>query len=150
MSECPLWRYRSAVACRGVSGCSRPRYATRPLEGGSHKPHHRTTRTYTGLGKQTLGGHKQNLVHTRTQEKGAETARETDPDLRMSVQESGRGVGQRWPAAGSGALRAAVHAPDLLKEVAIIFITSTTVCSQVNQQGGNSPAHQQKTGLKTD
>ena len=27
-------------------------------------------RTYTGLGKQTLGGHKQNLAHTRTQEKG--------------------------------------------------------------------------------
>ena len=45
-------------------------------------------RTYTGLGKQTLGGHKQNLVHTRTQEKGAVTPQETDPDLPMSVQES--------------------------------------------------------------
>ena len=30
-------------------------------------------RTYTGLGKQTLGGHKQNLVRTRSQEKGAIT-----------------------------------------------------------------------------
>ena len=39
-------------------------------------------------GKQTLGGHTQNLVHTRTQEKGAETLQETDPDLPMSVQES--------------------------------------------------------------
>ena len=42
----------------------------------------------TGLGKQTLGGHKQNLVHTRTQENGAVTPQETEPDLLVSVQES--------------------------------------------------------------
>ena len=48
----------------------------------------RTTRTYTGLGKQILGGHKQNLVHTRTQEKGAVTPQDTDPDMHMSVLES--------------------------------------------------------------
>ena len=48
---------------------------------------HRATRTYTGLGKQTLGGHKQNTVCTRTQEKGAVTPQETDPDL-PDVQES--------------------------------------------------------------
>ena len=61
-----------------------------------HKPswrrspltHHRAARTYTGLGKQTLAGHKQNLVCTRTQEKGAVTPQETDADLPMSVQES--------------------------------------------------------------
>ena len=45
-------------------------------------------RTYTGVGKQTLGGHKQNLTCTRTQEKGAVTPQETDPDLPVSVQES--------------------------------------------------------------
>ena len=45
-------------------------------------------RTYAGLGKQTLGGHKQNLVHTRTQEKGAVTPQETDPNLPVSVQKS--------------------------------------------------------------
>ena len=39
------------------------------------------SRTYTGLGRQTLGGHKQNLVCTRTQEKGALTPHETEPDL---------------------------------------------------------------------
>ena len=39
-------------------------------------------------------------------------------------------MGRRWPAAGSGALSAAVCAQDLLKEVAIIFITSTIVWSQ--------------------
>ena len=59
-------------------------------------------RTYTGLGKQTLGGHKQNLVHTRTQEKGAVTPQETDPDLLMSVPKSlaevwvGGGLLQGW------------------------------------------------------
>ena len=37
-----------------------------------------------------------------------------------------------------GALSAAVHAWDLLKEVAIIFITSTIVWPQAKQQGGNT------------
>ena len=41
-----------------------------------------------GLGKQTLGGHKQKLVCTKTQEKGAVTPQETDPDFPVSVQES--------------------------------------------------------------
>ena len=45
-------------------------------------------RTSIGLGKQTLGGHKQNLVSTRTQEKAAVTPQETEPDLPVSVQES--------------------------------------------------------------
>ena len=40
------------------------------------------------LRKQILGGHKQNLVCTRSQEKGAVTPQETDPDMLMSVQES--------------------------------------------------------------
>ena len=35
-----------------------------------------------------LGGHKQNLVCTRTQEKGAVTPQETDPGLPVSIQES--------------------------------------------------------------
>ena len=38
--------------------------------------------------KQTLGGHKQNLVCTRTQGKGAVTPKETEPDLPVSVQQS--------------------------------------------------------------
>ena len=36
----------------------------------------RATTTYTGLGKQTLGGHNQNLVCTRTQKKGADSTRD--------------------------------------------------------------------------
>ena len=45
-------------------------------------------RTYTGLRKQILGGHTQNLVCTRTQKKGAVIPQETKPDLSVSVQES--------------------------------------------------------------
>ena len=45
-------------------------------------------RTYTGLGKHTQRGHKQSLLHTRTQEKGAATPQEMDPHLAVNVQES--------------------------------------------------------------
>ena len=46
-------------------------------------------------------------------------------------------MGQQWPAAGLGALSAAVPAWDLLKEVAIICFTSTIIWSEVIQQQGN-------------
>ena len=55
------------------------------------------TRTYTGWGKQILGGHKENLVCTRTQEKGAVTPQETDPDLPVRVQES---PAEAWVSGG--------------------------------------------------
>ena len=42
-----------------------------------------------------------------------------------------RGMSWKWPAAGLVALSIAVNAWDLLKEVAIIFITSTIVWPQV-------------------
>ena len=48
-------------------------------------------------------------------------------------------MGQWWPAAELGALSAAVHAWDLLKEVAIVFITSTIVWPQVNNREGTQP-----------
>ena len=48
----------------------------------------------------------------------------------------GRGMGQRWPAAGLGALSAELYAWDLLKEVAINFITSTIVCLRSNSRKG--------------
>ena len=91
------------------------------------------------MGKQTLEGNKQNLVCTRTQEKGAVSSQETDPDMPMSVQDF---LVEEWVSGGLlqglGALTAAVRAWDLLKEGAIIFITSTMVWSQVKQQGGNT------------
>ena len=55
---------------------------------------------------------------------------ESDPDLSESPRVSGGGMGQWWPAVGLGALSVAVCAWDLLKEVAIIFITSTTISVQ--------------------
>ena len=54
---------------------------------------------------------------------------------------SGRGMDQQWPAAGLSALNTTyttLRTQDLLKEVAIIFITPTIVWSQVKQQGGNT------------
>ena len=45
-------------------------------------------------------GHKQNLVFTITQEKGAVTPQETDPDLPRSVQKP---LGEAW--VGSGLLQ---------------------------------------------
>ena len=62
---------------------------------------------------------------------------------------SSQDMGWWWPAVGSGALSVAVCAWDILKEVAIIFITSTIVWSQVKQQRGNTNLpNQQKIGLK--
>ena len=46
--------------------------------------------------------------------------------------------GRQWPATWSGALSVPVHAGDLLKDTAIIFISSTIVLLQVKQQGGNT------------
>ena len=40
------------------------------------------------MGKQTLGGHKENLVCTRTQDKEAVSSQKTEPELPVSVQES--------------------------------------------------------------
>ena len=54
-------------------------------------------RTAIGLVKQTFGGYKQNLVHNRTQEKGAVTLQETDPDLLVSIQVS---LAEAWISSG--------------------------------------------------
>ena len=77
----------------------------------------------------TLGGHKQNLVCTRTQEKGAVTPKETEPDLPMSVQESPHGL--VVACCRVGALSVAVPAWDVLKDLTITFIISTIVWPQV-------------------
>ena len=87
-------------------------------------------RTYTRLGKQTLGGHKQNLVCTRTQEKGAVTPQETDPDLPVSVQET---LAEVWVREGLGS---ACMGP--FEGGCHIFIASTVVWSQVKQQSVNT------------
>ena len=50
------------------------------------------------------GTHTKKLVSTRTQEKGAVTPKETDPDLPVSAQES---LAQAW--VGSGLLQGRGH-----------------------------------------
>ena len=76
-------------------------------------------------------------MHTRTQEKGAVTPQETDPDLPVSVQES---PVEAWVGgAGLGALSAAVHAWDVLKDVTIICITSTIVYPRSNNREETQP-----------
>ena len=57
------------------------------LEKGPRTPRECLITELIGLEKQILGGHKQKLVCTRTQEKGAVIPQETDPDLSVSVQE---------------------------------------------------------------
>ena len=73
-------------------------------------------------------GHKQNFVRSRTQEEGAVTPQEADPDLPVSVQES---LVEAWVSGGLlqglGALREAARPQDLLKEGAIICINATIV-----------------------
>ena len=55
-------------------------------------------KTSTGLGEtdSSLGGHKQNLVHTKTQRK-AENPQETEPNLPASV---GRSPVEAWVGRG--------------------------------------------------
>ena len=57
-------------------------------------------RTYTGLGKQALGVHKQNLEDPGE----LRQSQETDPDLPVSVQES---PAEAW--VGSGLLQGEGH-----------------------------------------
>ena len=71
---------------------------------------------------------------------------------------SGRDLGQWWPAAGSGALSAPVHAWNLFKEVIFITITFTTyyylpylhhnLASGQTTGREHRPTHQQKIGLR--
>ena len=64
--------------------------------------------------------------------------RETHPDLPVSVQESRPDA---WVSSGQLQVwgqSVALRAWDLLKEVAIFFITSTIVWPQVKYQGGNT------------
>ena len=92
-----LWRYGSAADCRRgrASGCSILGYGIRPL-GGSRL-------TLTELPELTQDWEtdswmaQTDLVHVRTQEKGAVTPQETDSDLPGSVQES---PAEAWVSGG--------------------------------------------------
>ena len=53
---------------------------------------------FHSTGRNTLRGHKQNLVCTRTQGKGAVTSQESEPDLLASV---GGSLSEAWVSSGS-------------------------------------------------
>ena len=105
-SECLLQTSLSAVACcrgRG-SGCS------------SCQSSHRTGGTDSWRAQTKPGVH---------QDLGGRSSDPTGDWPRLACEcpgVSGRGVGWQWPAAGLGALSVAVHARDVLKEVASIFL----------------------------
>ena len=100
-------------------------------------------------GKQILGGHKQNLVCTRIQEKGVLTPQETNPDLPVSVQESlveawvGGGLLQGWEAECSsvclGPFEGGRHY--------LHYLHHSLASGQITGRE-HSPALQQKIGLK--
>ena len=79
LTEGETGSYSDGHGCVPSLGTAKPSWRRSPLalpQSGQNL--HRT-------GKLTLGGHKQNFEHTRTQEKGAVTPQETDPDLPVSV-----------------------------------------------------------------
>ena len=87
-------------------------------------------------------------MYTRTQDRGAVTPQETDPDLPLSVQES------HWRC-GPLVARCQVRGTECSSEcigafegVTIFFITSTIIWSQVKQQGGNTAPPITKSWIK--
>ena len=83
-----------------------------------------------------LEGTNKTLCTPGLGERGSDPTRNRPRLARECPGVSSRGAGRRWPAAGLGALNAAVRAWDLLKEVAIVFITSIIVWPQVDNREG--------------
>ena len=106
-------------------------------------------------GKQTLGGHKQNLVCTRTQEKRAMTPQETHPDLPVSwiLQWKCGSAGACCRVGGSecgnvcmGSFQGGHHYPHYLHHS--LASDQTTGRKNGTHPTTPQPKHQQKIGLK--
>ena len=67
---------------------------------------------------------------------------------KISIHKTGRDVGRWWSAAGLGALSVVVYAWDILKEVTIIFITSTIVWPPANNKQGTQPCPSTENWIK--
>ena len=89
--------------------------------------------------EQTLGGQKQNLLCTRSQDKRVVSSQETEPGLPVSVQES---PVETWPATRSGAVNTIV--PPF--EGGHYLRHSLTLGKTTGKE--HSSAQQQKIGLK--
>ena len=96
-----------------------------------------TPQSYQNLhrtGKQTLEGHKQNLVCTRTQEKGPhKRLNQTWPWVSKSLQ---RRLGLVVASAGLGALSVAMHAWPFWRRLPLSLLPPTIVWPQVNNREG--------------
>ena len=124
-----LWGYRSAVDChRGQgSGCSRVGYGISHLGGVAINPTIVPPEPTQDWETDSWRAHTEHCMHQDTGERSTDPTGDWPRLARECPGVCSRGVGQRWPATGTGALNAAVCAQDILKEVAIIFITSTIV-----------------------
>ena len=95
--------------------------------------------------KQTLGGYKQNLVYTGTQETGAVTPHETEPDPPVSVLEA---PAEAWVDSGLPRGQG-----DWLQQswqpwhAEVSHFEGGRHCPSLGE-GEHGPAHQQKIGLK--
>ena len=101
-------------------------------------------RTYIRLEKQSLGGHKQNIVHTRIQEKAAETPQEIDPELPRSVWEP---LVDTWVGGGllqGQGLSVAVCTGPLKGGLHYVHYLHHSLVSGQTTTREHSPAHQQK------
>ena len=133
--ECLLWRYGSAVdCCRGRgSGCSRPGYGTSPLGGGHHYPTREPPELTQDSGNRLLEGTSKTLCvpgPKRKEQWPQKRLTQTCPWVSRSLRRRRR---LAVACCRLGALSATVYAWDLLKEVAIIVITSTIVWPQIKQ-----------------
>ena len=95
-----------------------------------------TRPSYTGLGNRLLEGTDRTLCAPGPRRNEQWPPRDWSRLACECSGVSGRGMCQRWPDAELGALSVAVCVWDLLKEVAIIFVTSTIVWPQVNNWEG--------------
>ena len=89
-------------------------------------------------GNRLLEGTNKTSCTPRPRRKEQGPPQETDPDSPVSVQESPAEVWVGSRLLQSAALNTTVRAQDLLKEVAIVFITPSIFCSQVKQQRGKT------------
>ena len=96
-----------------------------------------------------LGGHKQNFVCTRIQEKGTVTPQETDPDLPVSIQES---LAEAWVGSallqGQGQwVRQCMHRT-FWRKLPLSSLPPPLFGLRSNNREGTQPLPSQKMGLK--
>ena len=111
-------------------------------------------RISTGVGKQTLGGHKQNLVCTQDpEERSSDPTRDWARLARECQRVFSEGMGQPWPAGESEALNIIVLGAKMSRHKSFWReLTSPSLPLphfglRLNYREGTQPNHQQKIGL---